>query len=250
MYPNEIIFGITLYDVFLCLGIISAVIVCDVFLSKRKVPEKVQSFYLISGGISAIAGIFGAELFQSFFNYLKFGEFELGGMTFYGGLIVGVATFFLAEFLVGGLFFKENEHKKYFGDLIEVSPCCITLAHALGRIGCLTAGCCHGGKTDGIFGVYMIVPDGEAGKYIPTQLYEAIFLLCLFFVLTYLFRKNKKINAVVYLLSYGAWRFFIEFFRADERGALLPYLTPAQAISLVLITVGFVLLALKRKKRG
>ncbi len=251
MYPNEIIFGITLYDIFMLIGIVMALVIYDAYVSKRKLPIKVHNFYLVLGVASIITGLIGAGLFQSVFNYIKSGVFKWGGITFYGGIITGAATFLIGLYLVGGRGFKEREHLTYFTHVYEVAPCCITIAHAFGRIGCLTAGCCHGAETDGFPGIFMRVAENPHGAYyVPTQLYEAIFLFCLFALLSYFYKKNKKINFIVYLLSYGSWRFIIEFFRADERGALLPFLTPAQAISVLAIAIGLILLFFRLKKRN
>ena len=39
----------------------------------------------------------------------------------------------------------------------------------------------------------------------------------------------------VYLAAYGIWRFFIEFLRADDRGAFVGVLSPSQTLSLGLV---------------
>ena len=235
MYPYELFWGIDLYDIFMVIGIISAIIVYDKYIEKRNIPAKVRDFYLIIGVVSIVVGIYSAELFQSLFNYIKTGVFVWQGLTFYGGIIGGVATFIICLFAFGKIFFKEKEHLTNFRHVYEVAPCCITIAHAFGRIGCLMAGCCYGAKTDGFPGIYM---PQNGGYFIPIQLYESLFLFALFIVLSYLYKKNNSYTFIVYLISYGAWRFVIEFFRADERGAFIPGLTPAQAISLLAIAVG------------
>ena len=245
MYPYELFWGIDLYDVFLALGLFSAVVIFDLYVAKRNVPAKVQNFYLLLGGISIVAGLYGAGLLQSFFNYIRTGVFEVKGLTFYGGVIGGAAIFLFGTFVFGKAIFKEKEHLAYFNDVYEVAPCCITAAHGFGRIGCLMAGCCYGKETDGFPGLKMsvekVVGDATArveGYFLPTQLYEAVFLFALFALLSRLYFKRKNVNFIVYLLAYGTWRFFIEFLRADERGAFLPLLTPAQAISILAVAIG------------
>ena len=58
-------------------------------------------------------------------------------------------------------------------------------------------------------------------------------------------------GAAVYFLSYGIWRFFIEFLRADDRGStVVPFLTPSQLVSLLLIAAGAVILLIRAGKRG
>ena len=79
----------------------------------------------------------------------------------------------------------------------------------------------------------------------PTQLYEAIFLFILFAVTSVLFYKEIDWNFVVYLVGYGLWRFFIEYLRIDDRGVLIPGLTPSQWISVGLILAGVVIAGVK-----
>ena len=42
----------------------------------------------------------------------------------------------------------------------------------------------------------------------------------------------------VYLISYGIWRFVIEYFRGDYRGSLIPGLSPSQFWSIVMVIGG------------
>jgi len=89
---------------------------------------------------------------------------------------------------------------------------------------------------------------------IPTNLFEAIFLLAVCAVLTYnAFKENYKYNFPIYLIAYGAWRFAIEFLRDDPRGSFVPGLTPSQFWSVLMFVGGLcwiiVDLIIKNKKR-
>ena len=80
------------------------------------------------------------------------------------------------------------------------------------------------------------------GYYVPTQLYEAIFLLLLFVILSILALKYKSKHTLsVYLVLYGIFRFVIEFYRADHRGKLLGVITPSQFWSILMIVIGLLL---------
>ncbi len=241
MYPDNLFWNVNLYSICLSIGLIGAIIVLDKYLTHRKVPVKVQNFYLIVGVIAIALGILSANLTQSIYHFIQTGEFRLGvGMTFYGGLAGGAIVFFIGFFVFGKVVFKEKEHIKYCSDLFAVAPCCITVAHGFGRLGCLFAGCCYGMKMDGFPGLWMHTPDGT-GYFLPTQLYEAIFLFILFAVTSILFFKKIDWTFVVYLVGYGIWRFCIEYLRIDDRGMLIPGLTPSQWISIGLISVGLVI---------
>ena len=114
------------------------------------------------------------------------------------------------------------------------------VAHGFGRLGCLMAGCCHGEYLGQEYVFGGIKMDGSKGwgYYVPTQLYEALFLLLLCAVLSLLLlRRNFKFALPIYLASYGIWRFLIEFARADDRGAFIGSLSPSQTLSLILVVL-------------
>ena len=117
-------------------------------------------------------------------------------------------------------------------------------AHAMGRFGCLMAGCCYGKETSSALGIYMINIDK---KVIPTQLYEALFLIILSVLLILLLFKSIIWTMPVYMAAYGTWRFLIEFLRDDFRGtSFIPFLTPSQTVSLFLIMGAIILFFIYR----
>lgn len=220
---------LSLYGICIAIGVLGAVLVLFKF-AKGKIKESFIDF-LFYNGIAAIAlGFMSAILFQTFYNYLETGVWNWGGMTFIGGLIGGVISF-----LAGYFIFRPKLEGRLI-DIVTLIPCCILIAHAFGRIGCLFAGCCHGPKMDGFPGVWM-EPNGEvAGYYFPTQIVESLFLFIMFGVCLWLYlKKGFKHNLSLYLLSYGVFRFFIEFARADDRGSFVAGLSPSQFWSLVMV---------------
>jgi len=101
----------------------------------------------------------------------------------------------------------------------------LTLSHAIGRVGCLFAGCCYGKE---IWNFKQPVP-----------LYESLALVVLFLIL----RKKEKEKlpmfglTQIYLIGYSSIRFVLEFLRGDdERGLFLGgIISTSQIISLMLI---------------
>ena len=103
------------------------------------------------------------------------------GFVFFGGMIVSVSSLIIymkkkclpllptADFLIVGL----------------------PLGHALGRVGCFLAGCCFGKPTSLPWGVTFTDPHSlVAREYLgvplhPTQLYEVLANIILFFIETY-----------------------------------------------------------------
>lgn len=240
---------LSLYGICIAIGVLCCVLVLFKF-AKGRVKESFIDF-LFYNGIAAIAiGFFAATLFQSFYNYLDNPEagWQWGGMTFIGGLIGGVVSF------LAGYFIFRPKLQGRLVDIISLIPSCILIAHAFGRIGCLFAGCCHGFKMDGFPGIWM-EPNGEvAGYYFPTQLVEALFLFAMFGVCLWLYlKKGFKHNLSLYLLSYGIFRFFIEYARGDERGTFVAGMSPSQFWSIVMVvaSVGvYFLLEFAFKKRA
>ena len=249
MYPDNLFWNVNLYNICLTIGLLCVIFVLDKYLEKRKVPAKVENFYLIVGVLTIGLGILSANLFQSVYHYIETGVFTFdAGMTFYGGVLGGIIVFFIGFFVFGKIIFKEKEHFRYFSDLAAVAPCCITIGHAFGRLGCLFAGCCYGKEMHGFPGLKMTVWQNGmkvTGYFLPTQLYESIFLFVLFAVTSVLYFKKIDWTFVVYLVGYGIWRFFIEYLRIDDRGVLIPGLTPSQWISLGLIAAGLVIAGFK-----
>ena len=84
---------------------------------------------------------------------------------------------------------------------------------------------------------------GVWGYYVPTQLYEALFLFVLTAVLSVLYFKRCNIIMALYLIAYGVWRMIIEIFRTDARGAFILGLAPSQWQSVIFIVGGVALIA-------
>ena len=85
---------------------------------------------------------------------------------------------------------------------------------------------------------------------IPTQLIEAIFLFILFAIIFLLTIKDKLKGFYLsfYCIGYAIFRFIIEFFRDDPRGAFLGFFSPSQVQSILFLIVGVALLIIRIKK--
>ena len=256
MVPNPIITifgkGVTLYGVCIALGILCCVMVLYLYTKKAGVPNEVQDYTLFVA-IGAIAvGFLFAKLFQAFYDWIASGykefDFYNAGITVMGGLIGGAAFFLLLYFSVGKLVFKGKKQgweKKYFNEIFRVAPLCIVIAHGFGRIGCLMSGCCHGaylGQEYVFGGIFMKGTTNGWGYYVPTQLYEALFLFALFAVMSYFYFKRSNITMSIYLIAYAVWRTFIEFLRTDYRGGSGVGLSPSQWQSILFVALGIAIL--------
>jgi phosphatidylglycerol---prolipoprotein diacylglyceryl transferase len=231
MYP--IFFGfIDSYSLMMVLALVAAFVLLYLFLRYKKTSKEEMVDIVICGSFAIACGLIFAILFQNISEFVQDSSSYqwTWGMTFYGGLFGGVFGYLL----IYQIFIRK--HSK--GDITKVlviAPACITLAHAIGRIGCFLEGCCHGLETTEWYGIYF----PSAGKtFIPTQLYESIFLFILTaFLILLAFKKSFKYTFVVYLIAYGIFRFLIEFIRGDERGAFIGIFSPSQIWSIVLLAL-------------
>lgn len=125
----------------------------------------------------------------------------------------------------------------------------VALGHAIGRIGCFSAGCCWGKPTTSWVGVRFTEKASELTgvpidtPLVPTQLIEAAANLLIFGFLLWL-RKRRAFDGQIifaYLMIYSVARFTIEFWRDDPRGHVL-WLSTSQFISVVLFILGLALM--------
>lgn len=174
---------------------------------------------------------------------------DQGGLMFYGGLILAVVVFFAWCII-------KRERPLYLSDLFaSVLP----LGHAFGRIGCFFYGCCYGRDSEAWCAVTF--PPGSpswfehgrrAVSVLPTQLFEALALVCLFTLLLYVrrrFSSSQKYRSGlitgVYFIGYAIIRFGIEYLRGDPRAAIGP-LSISQAISVCMAFMGAAFIAYSR----
>lgn len=107
----------------------------------------------------------------------------------------------------------------------------IPLGQAIGRLGCLAAGCCGGAQALEGWGVYMPDDHGVWLYRYPTQPISVISNLLIFLILLILdrqpvgsrFRPFDGSHLGVYTMLFCAKRFTVEFLRADYRPILGPF---------------------------
>lgn len=254
MYPHDIIFGVGLYEICIIVGLILSMVVFRVCADKRGLSAKLQNVVLLAIPFALFIGYPASVVVQWFYNSVQAGDFSTPifaattGSTFYGGLIGGTLAF-LAFYLTSGRFvLKDREYLTRLHVVYDLAPCAITVAHAVGRLGCFFAGCCYGLRTDSVIGVSF---PGQQFKVIPTQLFEVFFLLVLFAFLMIRYFDGKHHTMTIYLIAYGVWRFLLEYLRGDDRGeTVVPFLTPSQLTAILMILLGIVLFLLRHKFYG
>lgn len=247
MYPEKIGNLFTLYGLLIGIGLLLAFLVIWKLAKIGKVEDKFVDFASIALVVSVAVGFVFAMLFQSLYNWIAAlkidpnAQFEIDkSMTFIGGLIGGVVCFLPIYFI----FRKKFQGR--FVDIISILPIALTLAHAFGRFGCFTAGCCYGTEATGPFAFLGVrFPAGHltGGALVwPTQLFEAFFLLVITAIMAILYIKKRfPHNMSIYLITYGIFRFLIEYIRGDERGDLVTGVSPSQFLSIFMVVIGIAL---------
>jgi len=205
--------------------------------------------------IWALLGAKGMLVIVELPRYLKHPG-DLLGIVRAGGVFLGG---FLAAVIALAVLLKR--YKLPFFPSTDVIAPSLALGSAIGRIGCLLAGCCWGSVCHEPWAITYTNPEAHANLGTPLNVpvhpfpvYAMLFNLGLYGVLAMLYKRQLAAGRVfaTYLLLYGAGRFFLEFFRGDEaRGFVLgDLLSTSQLIGSLMVVAGIVLhlyLTLRRR---
>ena len=207
----------------------------------------IDNFFIWSIAGIIIGGRVGYVLFYQFETFLINPIYIIyiwqGGMSFHGGLLgIIISTYVFAK--------KNNFNFFILSDLISiVAP----IGIFLGRIANFINKELIGRVTD--FPIAIIYPTLDQQPRHLSQLYEAFFEgIILFFILIFFAYKNYPNNKFsqlsgIFLLSYGFFRFFLEFLREPDQhlGLFFNLISMGQLLSIPLILFGLFILS---KKNG
>lgn len=209
MHPILFIIGpLTVYSFGFMLA--AAVILCSFLMSRDAVcigiaKDTVYDFIFWV----ALTGILGARIFYIFLNldfFLQLPselfQIQHGGLAWQGGLILGFTA---------ALIYLKRKRLPVLKFLDLASPYA-ALGQAIGRTGCFLNGCCYGQPVS--WGPYF--PEHNAHLH-PTQIYESIGLVVVWFVLRKFNRTDHRQGSILisYLMLAAALRFIVQFFRYD-----------------------------------
>ena len=133
------------------------------------------------------------------------------GSVLFGAILAGA----LAVVLVA------RYHRIGIWDTLDAAAPAGCLPPLFGRLGCFTAGCCHGTPTELPWAVTYAHPGSAAPPGVPlhpTQLYAAVALAALFLLLQWRRPRRAFVGEIglLYLGLYSLVRFGLEFLRGDE----------------------------------
>jgi phosphatidylglycerol:prolipoprotein diacylglycerol transferase len=206
-----------------------------------------QTFYAL------LAGILGAKLaliLVDWRSYLEHPAEILGTLRSAGVLMGGV--------IAGALAFSyyARRHGMPLHRLGDAIAAPLALAQAIGRLGCLSAGCCWGRRLgpENPLAIVFTNPQARAQTgvpldtpLVPTQLLESSWDLLLVVVLSKLWRMRLSPDGTVfwiYVLAYSAGRGILEIWRGDAHRGLWfgGLLSTSQLISIAGILLASIML--------
>ncbi len=262
MYPELIeIFGlrISTYGVLVALGILTAYfLTLRLSRSEGLDTRKMDNIFMVAvlSGIVGARIAFAVENWEQLDGFLDIFAIWKGGVSFYGGFIGG-----LLGAIVGVRLYRLPVWK-----VADVAAPSLAIAHAIGRLGCTAAGCCYGkpvpdapSTSVGIHFMdkfpyfYVVFPQGATAPHgvplYPTQLMEFFGNLLIFGILMLMYKRKRADGEVfaLYLLLYGAERFFLEFYRGVTPPIPGLGLTWNQLVSLALLLGSISLFFVLRK---
>jgi phosphatidylglycerol---prolipoprotein diacylglyceryl transferase len=186
-----------------------------------------------------------AGFWDSLNNCFAWAYFWRGGLAYYGGFIgASIAAWYLLK-----------RDRFPFWKAADMAGMVVPIGLGFGRMGCLLAGCCFGTPSTSRLALTFPPrsPASEAQSKLgqigspfepslpvhPAQIYESLASFAIAAALILWLHGRKRYDGQVFIAFVGLYavvRFVLEFFRADDRGALFG-LTTSQLIGAVLVAL-------------
>lgn len=207
--------------------------------------------------MAIIWGVVGGKLLNVMIHWpkfldgrLSFSELMFSGGTWLGGLIAGIAWG-----VAVAIYYKVD-----YGLWANMWFVGIPLAHGIGRLACLFAGCCFGKECSWPWGITYTseIAHQRMGTPLhvplhPTPIYESGLQMVNFAICFWMFKRNAPGWSVMaaFFGLYGTERFFIEFFRADAMRGQFGIFSTSQWISLGMVAISIVMAVwiIRRERR-
>ncbi|MCX8021828.1 MAG: prolipoprotein diacylglyceryl transferase [Syntrophorhabdaceae bacterium] len=243
-------FAVRWYGLMYIFGFLSSYLLTIYQMKKKaykfgRAPIEDLYFYLIIGLI--VGARLGYVLFYNLHYYierpLEIFEVWKGGMSFHGGLI--------GTFIIGYIVIK-RKGLDFITVLDLIIPTCPP-GLAFGRLGNFINGELYGKPTDLPWAV--IFPGGGNVPRHPSQLYEALLEGVVLFIILWFYKDRKKREgdvSAMFLMLYGIFRFFCEFFREPDVqiGYVFNLITMGQLLSGAMVLAGIFLKFYYLPKKG
>ena len=247
-------YSIRWYGIIIAVGFLLAVVYAWRSTKKMNInPDRLTDAVIVG----TLAGIVCARLYyvafyfdetgynKYFANPMEILKIHDGGIAIYGG-VIGALVF-------GGLVAKLRGLK--VAAVLDVASLGFLIGQGIGRWGNFVNQECFGGPTDLPWGMISdntrrVVPDSPVH---PCFLYESLLCLLGFVLLHFFTRKLRRYDGqtfILYIVWYGAVRFFIEGTRTDSLTLGAGGLKVSQLVAAACVVVGVVLLIVFRRKNS
>lgn len=234
MMPEIVLGSIRIPTFFLVISLSLSLLL--VFLSKRVDQfSKNRKFAFDLAIILMAAGFIGGRLMHVFYeewDYYAKDPWQIlsvwnGGFVFFGGLIFS---------WVAAVIFCRLKKESFFEWADFFAPL-LSLSHALGRVGCLFAGCCYGSTC--------ALPWAIEGRH-PTVAYLIVGELLIFTYLLFAERRSYSHGNqfMTWVLLHSLLRFYVEYFRDDFRGGFYSLPLAGEVSVSQIICLGLIFISL------
>jgi phosphatidylglycerol---prolipoprotein diacylglyceryl transferase len=229
-----------------------AIVLAGMLAFRRLLALEVPAAWIVEGfGATMLAGALGAAfgyaVIRAAFGLGPDGaprRLALGGSSIFGALVVGG---------IAGLAYC-HWRRMPLGTTFDLGIPALPLGQAIGRLGCLAAGCCYGKPAASWIGMYLPGAGGVWTVRYPTQLISSAADLAIFLLLLGVERAGAAragargrwpfpgFLTLTYGALYASKRFLVEFLRGDTEVVLGP-LTWPQVLALAGLVLVLALLA-------
>ena len=181
-----------------------------------------------------------------------------GGLSYYGGILLALPI---------GIVYARR-HRMGVLRMVDLGGFSLPLGLFFGRLGCWFAGCCFGATSHASLavtygpGTPAFEAQRKAGQLaadaittlpvVPTQLISSGYALVIFAICRFIVYPRRRFHGETFwwfLLLYGASRFCVEFFRADDRGLWFGELaSTSQLLAIPLVAIALIMMVVGRKR--
>ncbi len=214
------------YLIFKSTGILSFIVFGTYACHRAGLPSKKILPLTI---LAVIAGYFGSTFWYILQHLYGKEPYERGDFT---AMMDGAGSVLYGWILAGtvSVYFFSKTVKLPALKVFDILAPWLLLAQVFNRFGCFAGQCCYGSPTT----VAWAVKNSLVNQWVhPVQLYEAFFDFILLIVIWRINKVGSGRRTLVYFMGYPAGRFFLEFFRGDNKPAALG-LTVPQLTSVVI----------------
>lgn len=240
------VFTVRWYAIFIVTGIILGTLLAKSEAKRHNLDDELLMDYIF---YVIIWGFIGARIWYVIFSFDYYSthvseilQIWHGGLAIHGGLLGGLLyTIYFTK--------RNNINILLMSDLAAPS---LLLAQSIGRFGNFMNSEAHGPATSRQFlSSVLHLPDFivqgmdiDGIYYQPTFLYESLWNIIGFLIITLFLRKRYRNKygqlTAFYLIWYGFIRFFIEFLRTDA--LMFGSIRVAQVASLIMILTGLIII--------